>query len=315
MATKRLITRHLLPTGVRKLRPNRKEAPPSSKRVDTFLQRLAWSSQIILVVAGVFGYLFTVRPVHQKQLLDEQIAERTISLKAATSDLQKLQAEGARLQAANEQLERDATSSKHEAAQTYEKLRSNLAFELLSIPGQCSVRDSLTPKKPAEIPRCVEQFVHRKITPQLRPSDRELLITILSENTAKMVETSLSAGRRFSVKSLQLKKDLAQADADLASAQTEVRAEIHRLRVSRSAGRTVEPDPTTGKIIIRAPEDQQAYDNYVSRRAGLVDKYNKLARDEALFEVDKEQAYYDALAAVAADIHNSFRDRTKQPRN
>ena len=75
MVKKRFVTRHLLPIGVRKLRRNRKETPPP-KRVDTYLQRLAWSSQIILVVAGVFGYLLTVRPVHQKQLLDEQIAEQ-----------------------------------------------------------------------------------------------------------------------------------------------------------------------------------------------------------------------------------------------
>lgn len=314
MATKRFITRHLLPIGVRRLRRNQKEAPPS-KRVDTFLQRLAWSSQIILVVAGVFGYLFTVRPVHQKQLLDEQIAERTISLKAATSDLQKLQAEGARLQAANEQLERDATSSKNEAVQAYEKLRSNLALELLSIPGECSVRDSVIPKIPAEIPRCVEQFVDRKIAQQLRPTDRELLRTILSEYTARMVASSSNAGKRFSVRSQQLKKDLEQTKADLANAEADVRAEIHRLRVSRSVGRTVELDPPTGKIIIRAPEDQQAYDNYVSRRAGLVDKINKLAHDEAFFELDRERAHYDALAKVASDIHDSFRNRAKQPRS
>lgn len=314
MATKRFITRHLLPIGVRKLRRNRKEAP-SSKRVDTFLQRLAWSSQIILVVAGVFGYLLTVRPVHQKQLLDEQIAERTISLKAATSDLQKLQAEGARLQAANEQLARDATSSKNEAAQAYEKLRSNLALELLSIPSECSVRDSVTPKIPAEIPKCVEQFVDRKIAQQLRPTDRELLRTILSEHTASMVTSSLNAGKRFAVKSQQLKKDLAQTKADLDNAETDVRAEIHRLRVSRSADRTVEHDPPTGKIIIRAPEDQQAYDNYVSRRKGLVDKLSKLLHDKTFFEFDRESAHSDALAKVASDMYDSFRKRAKQPRN
>lgn len=314
MAKKRFITRHLLPIGVRKLRRNRKEAPPS-KRVDTFLQRLAWSSQIILVVAGVFGYLLTVRPVHQKQLLDEQIAERTISLKAATADLQKLQAEGAQLQAANEQLARDATSYRDEAAQAYEKLRSNLALELLSIPGECSVRDSATPKIPAEIPRCVEQFVDRKIAQQLRPADRELLRTILSEYSARMVASSLNASKTFSVKSQQLKKDLAQTKADLANAETDVRAEIHRLRVSRSAGRTIEPDPPTGKIIIRGPEDQEAYDNYVSRRAGLVDKLNKLALDEALFGFDRGRVQYDALAKVASDIHDSFRTRVKQLHN
>lgn len=314
MATKRFITRHLLPIGVRKLRRDRKEARPS-KRVDTFLQRLAWSSQIILVVAGVFGYFLTVRPVHQKQLLDEQIAERTISLKAATSDLQKLQAEGARLQAANEQLARDATSSKNEAAQVYEELRSNLALKLLSIPGECTVRDSVTPKIPAEIPRCVEQFVDREIAQQLRPADRELLRTILSEHTASMVASSVNAGRKFSVRSQQLKKDLAQTKADLANAETDVRAEIHRLRVSRSAGRTVEPDPSTGKIILRAPEDQQAFENYVFRRAGLVDKHNKLLHDKAFFEFDRERAHSDALAKVASDMYDSFRNRAKQPRN
>lgn len=306
MATKRFIVRHFLPIGVRKLRRNQK-GDPSSKRVDTFLQRLAWSSQIILVVAGVFGYLFTVRPVHQKQLLDEQIAERTISLKAATSDLQRLQAEGARLQAANEQLVRDATSSRNEAAQAYEKLRSNLALELLSIPSECAVSELVTPKVPAEVPKCVERFVDRAIAQQLRPADRERLRTILSENRERMVASSLSVDKRFSARSQQLKKDIAQTKADLANAEADVRAEIHRLRVSRSAGRTVVPDPPTERIIIRAPEDQDAYDNYVSRHASLINKHNKLVRDEAFLDVDRQRAQIDALNKVASDIYNSFR--------
>src|SRR4051794_33757139 len=90
------------------------ELPRPPKRADRILQRLAWLSQIALVVAGILGYIFTVRPVHQKQLLDEQIAERTISLKAATVTLENLQSEAARLRTENSKLGT-------EAKETYEQ--------------------------------------------------------------------------------------------------------------------------------------------------------------------------------------------------
>src|SRR5258708_38747896 len=59
-------------------------------RLDLLFQRSAWVAQITLVVGAVAGYFLTVRPVYQKQLLDEQIAEKTVALREMAGLLEKL---------------------------------------------------------------------------------------------------------------------------------------------------------------------------------------------------------------------------------
>jgi hypothetical protein len=60
------------------------DAKPRSK-FDTWLQRSAQIAQITLVIAAISGYFYSVRPIHQKQRLDEEIAEKTIELAAVQS--------------------------------------------------------------------------------------------------------------------------------------------------------------------------------------------------------------------------------------
>lgn len=49
-------------------------------RVDQWFNRLGQGSQVLLLLLGVFGYFYTVLPVYQKSLLDEEIAKKTIEL-------------------------------------------------------------------------------------------------------------------------------------------------------------------------------------------------------------------------------------------
>ena len=42
-------------------------------KLDIAMQRVANGSQIALVILAVFGYFYTVLPVYQKSLLDEEI--------------------------------------------------------------------------------------------------------------------------------------------------------------------------------------------------------------------------------------------------
>ena len=53
----------------------------SSTKTDLVLQRLANASQLALVVLAIFGYFFTVLPIYQKSLLDEEIAKKTLELR------------------------------------------------------------------------------------------------------------------------------------------------------------------------------------------------------------------------------------------
>lgn len=56
--------------------------PMKESLTDTWLSRLSHFSQIGLLVVAVFGYVYTVIPVYQKSLLDEQIAQKETQLKS-----------------------------------------------------------------------------------------------------------------------------------------------------------------------------------------------------------------------------------------
>jgi hypothetical protein len=60
----------------------KKDSPlPKESQVDIWLSRLSHFSQIGLLIVAVFGYVYTVIPVYQKSLLDEQIAKKELELK------------------------------------------------------------------------------------------------------------------------------------------------------------------------------------------------------------------------------------------
>lgn len=63
------------------------DGKPRSK-FDTWLQRCAQIAQITLVIAAIAGYFYSVRPIHQKQRLDEEIAQSAADLAAVQLRLQ-----------------------------------------------------------------------------------------------------------------------------------------------------------------------------------------------------------------------------------
>lgn len=56
--------------------------------IDVLLQRLANGSQLALVLLALFGYFYTVLPVYQKALLDEDIAKKTLELRDMNDRIQ-----------------------------------------------------------------------------------------------------------------------------------------------------------------------------------------------------------------------------------
>jgi len=59
---------------------------PNTK-IDQWLVRIANGSQVGLLALAVFGYFYTVLPVYQKSLLDEEIAKKTLELNHKDADL------------------------------------------------------------------------------------------------------------------------------------------------------------------------------------------------------------------------------------
>lgn len=62
--------------------PSSFKPPAPGTQTDVILQRLANASQLGLLLLAVFGYYYTVLPVYQKSLLDEEIAKKTLELRS-----------------------------------------------------------------------------------------------------------------------------------------------------------------------------------------------------------------------------------------
>jgi len=177
----------------------------------------------VLVLAAVLGYFYTVRPVHQKQLLDEQIAERTIALKSATAMLENLQTEAEKLRTENAILGT-------EAKETYEQLRSNLALKLIQTPYRCAVNKNDTPRNAKDVPACVMKYVKDEIAVGLRADDRTILFEIVESQTDQLIAASENVTKQFATKVRKIANDLKSVESDIKNSDSEIRAEILRLR-------------------------------------------------------------------------------------
>lgn len=60
--------------------------------IDAVLQRLSHASQLGLLLLAIFGYFYTVLPVYQKSLLDEEIAKKTLELRSMENRLAQTEA-------------------------------------------------------------------------------------------------------------------------------------------------------------------------------------------------------------------------------
>ena len=61
--------------------------------IDVSLQRLANASQLGLLLLAIFGYLYTVLPIYQKSLLDEEIAKKTLEFNAMQARVDSVEAQ------------------------------------------------------------------------------------------------------------------------------------------------------------------------------------------------------------------------------
>jgi hypothetical protein len=78
-------------TNHRSLRSRNRVTPPVAQTPpEGIYAKIASLAQVFMLVLVAFGYWYTVLPVYQKSLLDEDIAKKTIELNKATKDLGSL---------------------------------------------------------------------------------------------------------------------------------------------------------------------------------------------------------------------------------
>lgn len=87
------------------------------------LQSLAHLSQIILVGAVIFAYFYTVKPLNQKELLNEQIEKKTLELEGKESEVRSLSVDVERLDIQKSSIERDISRLEN----SEKKLKSSTA--------------------------------------------------------------------------------------------------------------------------------------------------------------------------------------------
>lgn len=113
-----------------------------TSQIDKWLGRIANASQVGLLILAAFGYFYTVIPVYQKSLLDEEIAKKTLDLQKKESELAQKSSELASLTAAVGQMRGSLSRSQAEVgrlkgnlSEQYSELRYRLLeeFQLLGV--------------------------------------------------------------------------------------------------------------------------------------------------------------------------------------
>jgi len=177
---------------------------PPNGRIDVALQRLSHASQLGLLLLAIFGYFYTVLPIYQKSLLDEEIAKKTLELRAMENRLAQTEAQlsgrEAEFKALTKRVDElrttaDAARQKLGQAQAemgklkgavqsqYSELRPRLLRDFQSL-----ARSECGEKTLGETPfaECVERKVlSSPVLASLTASDRDILMRVVrSKGTA-----------------------------------------------------------------------------------------------------------------------------------
>jgi hypothetical protein len=163
------------------------KAKTVSTQVDWFARASHISQVFLLVLAGV-GYFYTVLPVYQKALLDEEIAQKTILLNEREKRVAELNLEISNRQRELVQKDRQVLAAKFEARENYIKLRQEYINAALTVLRNCNtsffIKDEINESGFSKCPEFVEQSLGYMFR-SLKPQDVQLFMSILKEKTAE----------------------------------------------------------------------------------------------------------------------------------
>ncbi len=167
----------------------------TADRIDRWFGRASHTSQVLLLLLGVFGYFYTVLPIYQKSLLDEDIAQKTLEIREQEKRVAALNAEIRRKQ--SELIERDqqvtaarsiAINAKNETRSTYVKLRMEYVSAAVVQLRNCTSPFHNREPDGAELSKCppdVLQRVDYQFS-DLKREDVQLFTSILRKKVAEL---------------------------------------------------------------------------------------------------------------------------------
>ena len=178
-----------------------------SSAFDRWSKRLAETSQIGVLVLGIFGYIYTVLPVYNRAKLEQQIEEKAAALEITKSELvdasKQLQASRDRLSLA----EREARSFRQRSDIQYQEIRTRLAIDLESFGrGTCPI----FPKGAASIPKCLNDLISSPSFDSWSPSDRKSALRNANAIVGLAQQLERDAQDRVSEKQAKLDADKAE---------------------------------------------------------------------------------------------------------
>ncbi|HGM7587433.1 TPA: hypothetical protein ACKQGZ_001204 [Serratia marcescens] len=164
---------------------------PQLSKFDILSSRLANLSQVGLLLLAGFGYFYTVIPVYQKSLLDEEIAKKTLEINEKDKNLERLNTqykqkidEFSKISAEVEQAKKEASESKRnyqlmrsKYSHQYSELRTHLFGQFIIIGGMRCKVDML---RDGSLSRClVSKVVKASELKELTSRDSQLLERII----------------------------------------------------------------------------------------------------------------------------------------
>jgi hypothetical protein len=166
-------------------------------RIDQWFNRASQLSQVLLLLLGVFGYFYTVLPLYQKALLDEEIAQKTLELKEmqkrSVALAEQIDRQSQELRAKDKQVltaQQVAAAAKVEAIENYHKLRVEYVGLAVTAYRRCAWKASGRDLDGTELASCSKDVlasVEQEFR-SLRPQDRKLFIEMLGRAIAKLEE-------------------------------------------------------------------------------------------------------------------------------
>lgn len=279
-------------------RPKQATTHTEKPQIDVVLQRCAWVAQIFLFGVAIAGYFLTVRPVHQKQLLDEQIAERTVLLRDAHTKLEQLGREESRLTEENTKLAKEFNV-------TYTRLRSNLLAQLNSVSTSCVYgRDDLLDGQ--KLVECVSKQVHENVTRHLKPADQEKINAALAAHSDEIISLPLKLSNERTTKQKKIKREVARLRAAIENDTQAFLAEVRRLRANDKNQGTVIKTMDDIKVL-QSSEETNAYLDHLRKNSLLVDELQKANTDQIYADFDLKSDLSKALGKIMSNISEGLK--------
>lgn len=213
-------------------------------KIDIWSSRIANFSQIGVLALAAFGYFYTVLPVYQKSLLDEEIAKKTLELESKdkkieefnkllsvrSSELKKLteDAEKARADASSAQSSLKIIQGKY--TKQYSELRIHLLMQFISLATSSCRKAEWNS---IQLTQCLYKASNSQDLEELSKADKTKLLRSINSEIPKMVKSynDYISNYRSNISKNNQKIDEIKRDCENQKAQSSYKDKIKKIEV------------------------------------------------------------------------------------